>query len=173
MVIVTGGAAGIGGAISLGLAAEGAVPVVVDRDPLAADVEARLRERSPRTLFVRADLEDDAACAGAVAAALGAFGRIDGLVNNAGTNDGVGLGAGPAAFRASLERNLVHCYAMAHHCLPALKASRGAIVNIASKTALTGQGDTSGYTAAKGGLLSLTRESVSYTHLTLPTKRIV
>jgi L-fucose dehydrogenase len=158
VVIVTGGAAGIGGAISLGLATEGAIPVVVDRDPPGAAFEALLRERSPEVLAVRADLEDDGACAMAVAAALRAFGRIDGLVNNAGANDGVGLGAGPAAFRASLERNLVHCYAMAHHALPALKASRGAIVNIASKTALTGQGDTSGYTAAKGGLLSLTRE---------------
>ncbi len=158
VVVVTGGAPGIGGAISLGLAAEGAIPVVVDRDPLAAAFEARLRERAPGALAVRAELTDDAACAGAVTAALGAFGRVDGLVNNAGSNDGVGLGAGPAAFRASLERNLVHAYAMAHHALPALKASRGAIVNIASKTALTGQGDTSGYTAAKGGLLSLTRE---------------
>ena len=158
VVIVTGGAAGIGGAISLGLAAEGAIPVVVDRNPPSAEFEERLRGCSPDAMAVRADLEDDGACAEAVAAALRAFGRIDGLVNNAGSNDGVGLGAGPAAFRASLERNLVHCYAMAHHGLPALKASRGAIVNIASKTALTGQGDTSGYTAAKGGLLSLTRE---------------
>jgi L-fucose dehydrogenase len=86
------------------------------------------------------------------------FGRIDGLVNNAGVNDSVGLDAGRDAFISSLERNLVHYYVMAHHCVPHLKATRGAIVNVSSKTALTGQGNTSGYTASKGAQLSLTRE---------------
>ena len=47
---------------------------------------------------------------------------------------------------------------MAHYALPYLKAARGPIVNIASKTALTGQGNTSGYIASKGGILALTRE---------------
>jgi len=59
---------------------------------------------------------------------------------------------------ASLERNLTHYYVMAHGCLPWLRASRGAIVNISSKTAVTGQGHTSGYAAAKGAQLALTRE---------------
>jgi len=79
-------------------------------------------------------------------------------VNNAGINDNVGLDAGPEAFAASLDRNLIHYYTMAHYCVPPLKASGGAIVNISSKTALTGQGNTSGYCAAKGAQLSLTRE---------------
>ncbi|GGE15812.1 short-chain dehydrogenase/reductase [Aureimonas endophytica] len=158
VVIVTGGGAGIGGAVSLGLAREGAVPVVFGRSPLAPDFEARLRETAPQASFVQLDLADDAASARAVAATLERHGRIDGLVNNAGVNDGVGLEAGPEAFRASLERNLIHYYTLAHHCLPALKAARGAIVNVSSKTALTGQGNTSGYTAAKGAQLSLTRE---------------
>jgi L-fucose dehydrogenase len=86
------------------------------------------------------------------------FGRIDGLVNNAGTNDGVGLEAGPEAFRASLDQNLLHYYTLAHLCLEDLKASKGAIVNISSKTALTGQGTTSAYVAAKAAQLGLTRE---------------
>ncbi len=73
-------------------------------------------------------------------------------------NDRIGLEAGAVAFEGSLRRNLVHCYSMAHHCLLHLRASRGAIVNIASKTAVTGQGGTSGYAAAKAGLLGLTRE---------------
>ncbi|MFP3711929.1 SDR family NAD(P)-dependent oxidoreductase, partial [Paraburkholderia sp. SIMBA_009] len=77
-----------------------------------------------------------------VAQTVARFGRIDGLVNNAGVNDGVGLDAGRDAFVASLERNLIHYYAMAHHCVPHLKATRGAIVNISSKTAVTGQGNT-------------------------------
>ncbi|WJY20305.1 SDR family NAD(P)-dependent oxidoreductase [Fontisubflavum oceani] len=78
--------------------------------------------------------------------------------NNAGANDGVGLEAGPAAFRASLEQNLLHCYTLVHLLETDLRAARGAIVNITSKTALTGQGDTSAYVAAKAAQLGLTRE---------------
>ena len=58
----------------------------------------------------------------------------------------------------SLERNLIHYYTMAHYCISELKRSKGTILNLSSKTALTGQGNTSGYTAAKGAILSLTRE---------------
>lgn len=158
VIAVTGGAAGIGGAIAQGLASEGAIPVILDRNAPAPDFEAGIKQLVPEAQFIVAELTDDASCMAAARAATGLFGRLDGLVNNAGVNDGVGLDAGPAAFRASLERNLIHAYAMVHHCLPALRESAGAIVNIASKTALTGQGNTSGYTAAKGGLLALTRE---------------
>ncbi|WP_186038391.1 SDR family oxidoreductase [Burkholderia gladioli] len=158
VVLVTGGAAGIGGAITRALAAEGAIPVVLDRNAPDDAFASQLRDQQPRTRFLRTDLLDDAQCQAAVDAAIAEFGRIDGLVNNAGVNDGVGLGAGRAAFVASLERNLLHYYAMAHYCEPRLKASRGAIVNVSSKTALTGQGGTSGYCAAKGAVLSLTRE---------------
>lgn len=158
VIIVTGGGAGIGGAITLGLAGEGAIPVVFGRSPLDTDFERSLRRARAEALFVRVDLTDDQACEAAVAETHAAFGRIDGLVNNAGVNDSVGLEAGPAGFRASLERNLIHYYTIAHHCLPALRASKGAIVNVSSKTALTGQGNTSGYAAAKGAQLALTRE---------------
>ncbi|ALK30619.1 SDR family oxidoreductase [Burkholderia plantarii] len=158
VVLVTGGAAGIGAAITRALAAEHAIPVVLDRNAPDDAFAAELRALQPRTRFVRTDLLDDAQCEAAVAGALAEFGRIDALVNNAGVNDSVGLGAGRAAFVASLERNLIHYYAMAHYCEPHLKASRGAIVNVSSKTALTGQGGTSGYCAAKGAVLSLTRE---------------
>jgi len=54
--------------------------------------------------------------------------------------------------------NLLHYYNMAHYALPSLKAAKGAIVNIASKVAFTGQGGTSGYAASKGAILALTRE---------------
>lgn len=158
IVIVTGGAAGIGGAISLGLAREGAIPVILGRSPLKSDFENELKATGTRYEFIQIELSDDAACADAVKKTSDMFGRIDGLVNNAGINDGVGLDATPDEFRASLERNLIHYFTMAHHCVPWLKASKGAIVNVSSKTALTGQGDTSAYTAAKGAQLSLTRE---------------
>jgi len=158
VVIVTGGGSGIGAAIGLQLAREGAVPVIFDRQPLAPALHAELRGLSPRTSFQQLDLTDEAACRAAVDATVSAHGGIDGLVNNAGINDGVALSAGREAFVRSLEANLVHCYLLAHLCEAPLKARQGAIVNIASKTALTGQGGTSGYVAAKAGLLGLTRE---------------
>ncbi len=158
IVVVTGGAAGIGGAISEVLAEEGAVPAVIARREPDAAFMARITARSPHAGWVRADLSVDADCAAAVAEVRRRWGRIDGLVNNAGANDGVGLDQAPAVFRASLERNLIHYFAMAHHCLPDLKAAKGAIVNISSKTAVTGQGGTSAYVAAKAAQLGLTRE---------------
>ncbi|MDH3264735.1 MAG: SDR family oxidoreductase, partial [Paracoccaceae bacterium] len=106
----------------------------------------------------RAELSRDEDCRAAVAKARARWGRIDALVNNAGRNDGVGLEAGPEAFRASLDQNLVHYYTLAHLLLDDLKAARGAIVNISSKTAVTGQGATSAYVAAKAAQLGLTRE---------------
>ena len=158
IVIVTGGGAGIGGAISLQLAREGAVPVIFGRSALLPEFEAELRALCPRFAFHRLELADEAACTAAVARTIADFGGIDALVNNAGANDGVGLAAGRAAFLRSLDENLVHGYVMAHLCVEQLKARRGAIVNISSKTALTGQGGTSGYVAAKAAQLGLTRE---------------
>lgn len=158
VVIVTGGGAGIGGAISQVLAEEGAIPVIFARrapDPEFLNV---LRLSSPHADWVLADVSNDDQCSAGVAETLRRWGRIDGLVNNAGANDGVDLTAGPDAFRASLERNLIHYYTMAHLCLPHLKAAKGAIVNISSKTAVTGQGGTSAYVAAKAAELGLTRE---------------
>ena len=158
VVIVTGGGSGIGAAISRVLGEEGAIPVILARSPLDATLEAELRAAQAEMLVVHTELTDDAACADAVGQVLARLGRIDGLVNNAGANDGVGLEAGTAAFLRSVTNNLGHYYAMAHHCLPALRAATGAIVNISSKTALTGQGGTSGYVAAKAAQLGLTRE---------------
>jgi L-fucose dehydrogenase len=80
-------------------------------------------------------------------------------VNNAGVNDGVGLEKGNYEdFIASLHKNLVHYYLVVHYALPELKKSKGAIVNISSKTAETGQGGTSAYAASNGGRNALTRE---------------
>ena len=153
--IVTGGGSGIGAAISRGLAAEGAVPIILARRP---PPEELLDGIGPPGGWVEADLSRDADCRRAVAEARARWGRIDLLVNNAGANDGVGLDAGPEAFRASLEANLVHYYTLAHLLLEDLKAARGAIVNVSSKTAVTGQGGTSAYVAAKAAQLGLTRE---------------
>jgi NAD(P)-dependent dehydrogenase (short-subunit alcohol dehydrogenase family) len=160
VIIVTGGAKGIGAAIVRACAAEGAIPVIVNRAGDAHDrLAAELTASGTKTLLITADLVESGACEQAVRRTIEAFGRIDGLVNNAGVNDRVGLEAGsPDDYRASLRRNLLHYYDMAHFALPYLKQSRGAIVNIASKTAVTGQGGTSGYASSKGAQLALTRE---------------
>jgi L-fucose dehydrogenase len=158
VVIVTGGGSGIGAAISLALAQEGAIPVIFGRDPLPQLFERELNAVQPQSRFQRVELTQESECVEAIRRTVDEFGRLDGLVNNAGVNDHVGLEAGREAFLTSIDRNLVHAYVMAHHCLPHLRTGRGSIVNIASKTAVTGQGATSGYVAAKGGLLGLTRE---------------
>lgn len=158
VIIVTGGGSGIGAAISRLLAEEGAIPVIVSNAKPDEMWLASLRELQPKTEVLLADLCDEQNCQHAIEAVQQQFGRIDGLVNNAGVNDGVGLEAGRSAFVSSLEKNLIHYYQMTHFCQRALESSRGAIVNIASKTALSGQGGTSGYCAAKGAILSLTRE---------------
>ncbi len=155
VVIVTGGAAGIGGAISELLAAEGAVPVIFARRAPEASWLAAL---GPDAGWVQVELSDDDQCRAAVDEARKRFGEIYGLVNNAGVNDGVGIEAGPAAFRASLDRNLIHYYTLVHLLAEDLKSQAGAIVNISSKTAVTGQGNTSAYVAAKAAQLGLTRE---------------
>lgn len=155
VVIVTGGAAGIGGAISELLASEGAVPVIFARRAPEASWLAAL---GPDAGWVQVELSDDDQCRAAADEARKRFGEIYGLVNNAGVNDGVGIEAGPAAFRASLDRNLIHYYTLVHLLAEDLKAQAGAIVNISSKTAVTGQGNTSAYVAAKAAQLGLTRE---------------
>jgi L-fucose dehydrogenase len=160
IVIVTGGAKGIGEAVVRALATEGAVPVIVDRDVVAG---RRLREElaagGSRCELVVCDLSEPGTCRAAVDDAVRMVGRIDALVNNAGVNDGVGVENGTAEeFQISLRRSLVHYFEMTHFALPYLKQAQGAIVNISSKVALTGQGGTSGYAAAKGGILALTRE---------------
>lgn len=160
VVLITGGAKGIGAAIVSTLVAEGAVPVIVDRDSEAAEkLQERISQTGSRCHVICSDLTAPELCAAAVARTIDQFGRIDALVNNAGINDRVSLEAGgPDLYVQSLQRNLLHYYNMAHYALPHLKKSKGNIVNIASKTAVTGQGGTSGYASSKGAILALTRE---------------
>ena len=160
VVIVTGGAKGIGAAIVRACASEGAVPVIVDRDAGAgAQLQSELRSQSMACGLVTVELSTGEDCSRAVDQTLKSFGRLDALVNNAGRNDKVGLEHGsPQEYVASLQRNLLHYYNMAHYALPHMKQAGGAIVNIGSKTAVTGQGNTSGYASSKGAIMALTRE---------------
>lgn len=160
VIIVTGGAKGIGEAVTKSLSKEGAIPVIVGRSADAAkSLLQALTADGARGHNIVVDLEDPESCRQVVEETITTFGRIDGLVNNAGVNDGIGLENGnPEKFMASLQLNLSHYYNMAHYALPHLKISKGSIVNVSSKTALTGQGQTSAYAAAKGAQLALTRE---------------
>lgn len=160
VIIVTGGAKGIGEGIVRVLAAEGAIPVIIGRsredNQKLADELSSLGQQS---FQVVAELTQPEACKKAVDEVVEQFGRIDGVVNNAGVNDSVGLEKGSyEAFMESLHKNLVHYYLVVHHALPELIKSKGSIVNISSKTAETGQGNTSAYAAANGGRNALTRE---------------
>ncbi|HUK47646.1 MAG TPA: SDR family oxidoreductase [Terriglobales bacterium] len=156
VVLVTGGAKGIGEAIVRTVTGEGAIPVIVDRD---VDAGNRLHAQLPQSQLIVAELVAAESCYAAVQKTIEKHGRLDALVNNAGVNDKVGLEHGsPEQYIESLGRNLLHYYDMAHYALPHLKKSRGSIVNISSKTAITGQGGTSGYASAKGAILALTRE---------------
>lgn len=159
VVLVTGGSKGIGEGIVRSFLAEGAQVINVNRSgPEGESLESEYAARGHVCRFMPADLTDLHACEVVIERTLSQFGRLDVLVNNAGVNDGVGLDAGPAAFLASLQRNLLHYYALAHHARRALCESRGCIINIGSKVSVTGQGGTSGYAAAKGAINSLTRE---------------
>ncbi|MDJ0766928.1 MAG: SDR family oxidoreductase [Myxococcota bacterium] len=159
-VVITGGAKGIGEAIVRLLAKEEAIPVVVDRDSHATDkLCEELVTAGYRCETAVADLSEDGACEKVVATIKKVSPHVDALVNNAGVNDRVGIDdADTEMFLGSLRKNLLHYYGMVHHLLPDLKKTSGPIVNIASRVALTGQGHTSGYAAAKGAILALTRE---------------
>ena len=157
IIIVSGGAKGIGEGIVKVLAAEGAIPVIIGRNE--EDNLKTIQAVNGKAAQIVAELTQPADCERSIHDVIRQFGRIDGLVNNAGVNDGVGLEKGDyERFMASLHRNLVHYYLLAHYSLPELKRSKGAIVNIGSKTAETGQGNTSAYAAANGGRNALTRE---------------
>lgn len=160
IIIVSGGAKGIGEGIVKSLAGEGAVPVIIGRNEKDnLDTVHAVEAMGGKAFQIPAELTKPEECERAVMQVITRFSRIDGVVNNAGVNDGVGLEKGNYEdFIASLHKNLVHYYLLVHHALPELKRSKGSIVNITSKTAETGQGNTSAYAAANGGRNALTRE---------------
>jgi L-fucose dehydrogenase len=156
--LVSGGGRGIGEAIVRTLLDEGSRVAIVDYRPELQE-KFRLEINSAKLIFLHKDLTQWENCRDAVAETTKLWNRMDGLVNNAGINDGIGLENGtPESFESSLRKNMHHYYHLAHFSFPWLRQSQGTIVNIASKTGVTGQGGTSGYVAAKGAILALTRE---------------
>ncbi len=161
-VVVVTGAAGVKGSIGetiiQALADEGAVPVIVDRNDRGKGYVKELVTRGIDSIFVKTDLSKPDEIESAAKTIGEKYGRIDALINNVGVNDGAGLDASMEDFMYSLQLNLVSFFAMTKYCLPYIKKVKGNILNIGSKVGLTGQGGTSGYAAAKGGVLGLTRE---------------
>ena len=160
VVIVTGGAQGIGEATVRLFAAEGARVVIADLleekgEALAADIDPG----SGQAVFSRLDVSDEANWAAVVADTVARFGRVDVLVNNAGMmqfSPVEGLDAGEA--HTSLSVNLLGPMLGAKHVVPAMKeAGKGVIVNISSMAGLLGLSGFSTYTASKWGLRGLTK----------------
>jgi L-fucose dehydrogenase len=160
VIVVTGGAKGIGAGIADVLANENAIVAVVGRNKEDNNLQVnKIISNGGNAFSVKAELNDPSQSKFAIEKVIKKYGCINGLVNNAGVNDGINLENGSyESFMASIHKNLVHYYMMAHYALPYLKESKGSIVNIGSKVAETGQGGTSAYAAANGGRNALTRE---------------
>jgi L-fucose dehydrogenase len=161
-IVVVSGSAGkegsIGETIINRLADEGAIPVLVDRNSRGFGYAEALQKKGIDSLFVQTDVTNPDEMRNAVNKIAEKYGRIDVVINNVGVNDGAGLDATYEEFMDSLKLNVVSYFLLVKFALPYLKESKGNILNIGSKVALTGQGGTSGYAAAKGGVLGLTRE---------------
>jgi L-fucose dehydrogenase len=159
VIIVTGGSKGIGEGITRAIVEEDGIPIIATKSEEAThNLIKEFADKGKKAGHIIGDLKEVDFCKRVVEYAIKEYGSIYGVVNNAGVNDGAGLEAGPQAFKNSLELNLYHYYNLVHFALPHLKESRGSIINISSKVALTGQGGTSGYAASKGAQLALTRE---------------
>ncbi|MGP4046552.1 SDR family NAD(P)-dependent oxidoreductase [Streptomyces sp. 2A115] len=160
-VIVTGAAAGIGRATALRFAAEGANVVVADLNAEAAKgVVSEIEAGGGTAIAVTGDLSDPAVVDEVVAGALGVFGGVDVLVNNAGIMDDMSAVADvtDAVWERVLRVNLTAPFLMARAALPhMLAAGSGVIVNTASEAALRGSAAGAAYTASKHGVLGLTR----------------
>jgi 3-oxoacyl-[acyl-carrier protein] reductase len=159
--VVTGGSRGIGRAIGLRLAAQGADVAFSYRGNAAAAEEtaAAIRALGRQALAYQGDVSDPEAADGLVKAALEAFGKVDILVNNAGiTRDDLIMRMSLEAWRSVLETNLFGAfYAIKAVTRPMLKAKGGRIINITSVSGQAGQTGQANYSAAKAGLIGLTK----------------
>ncbi len=154
-VVITGGAKGIGAAIVKSFAKEGAVPIILGRNPQEAETLISEIGTGHSYHIELTNLNEVQITSNKISADIG---PIDVLINNAGINDGASIEDGPSTFVQSLEKNLIHPFALLHHFLNDLKSTKGNVINVGSKVAVTGQGGTSGYAASKGGINALTRE---------------
>lgn len=162
VAVVTGAGTGVGAATALALARRG-WDVLVNYSRSEADArasESACREAGADTLLLRGDVSQDADCRALAAAAIDRWGHIDALVNNA----GISLFGAEAEWDAldaqSWQRimgvNAMGMFQMVRACLPQLKASRGAIVNVSSVAGSLGIGSSIPYIASKGAINAMT-----------------
>jgi len=149
VVIVSGGASGIGAAVVGVLASEGAIPFILDS--ILPPAELLARTGAPAQIV---DFADSTACTAAVQRVASRFGRIDALVN--GAHSVPEAGETEPVF-ASVTRNLAHCHLMTQACLSHLRRTRGSIVSIASQAGLE-LDDSASHVAVKAGIVGLTQE---------------
>ena len=164
VAIVTGGNGGIGLGMARGLARAGARVVIAARNEAKSKSAVQeLEALGPGARAVATDVTDEAAVRRMVQATLDAFGRLDVLVNNAGTNirkppHEVSL----AEWRHVLDTNLTSAYLCSHAAYPAMKtAGGGKIINIGSMMSIFGAGFAPAYAASKGGIVQFTRACAS------------
>jgi 3-oxoacyl-[acyl-carrier protein] reductase len=159
--LVTGGSRGIGRAIALRLATQGADVAFTYRGnaEAAAATVAAIEVLGRRGVAIQGDARDPDAAAAVVKAVLEAFGTVDILVNNAGiTRDDLIMRMTEDAWRDVLETNLFGAFWMVKAVTrPMLKARRGRIINIASVSGQAGQEGQANYSSAKAGLIGLTK----------------
>ena len=158
VVAVTGAAGGIGQALCRYFAAQGSAVAAIDKDPAVARLAAELEADDGETAHAVADVGDFEAVAGAFASLAARLGPVDILVNNAGFSEHPTFATtDPAAWRHDVDGNLNGAYYCAHAVLPGMKArGKGSIIAIGSVNGSAALGDPA-YSAAKAGMISLTR----------------
>src|SRR5581483_5584488 len=160
--VVTGSSSGVGAATARALASRGAGVVInfSKQSAPAEDVAQACTAAGGDAVVVRGDVADDGDCRRLASAALQRWGRIDGLVNNAGTTKFAAMGDLDALSADDFQRiyavNLVGAYQMVRACTPGLRAARGAVVNVSSIAGSMGIGSSHAYAASKGALNALT-----------------
>ncbi len=161
VALVTGAARGIGKAIALKLASQGAVVIVnyAGSKEKAEAVVAQIREASGEAVAMQCDVSDYSACEALSKAVLEQFGRLDILVNNAGiTRDGLLMRMSEADYDAVLDTNLKGAFNMIRHFSRSfLKQRSGRIINISSVSGVMGNAGQANYSASKAGLIGLTK----------------
>lgn len=163
VIVVTGGAKGIGAGMVESFSKEGAIVYIVNRPGNeGAVLEKRLRSAGADVTFLPAELNDPDESKRVVSQVLHERGELYCIMNNAGYNDEKNLDTPPVEFMQSVSNNLIHYYAMVHYAKEALIDSKGSVVNTGSHVSITGQGGTSAYVAAKGAICGLTREWAAY-----------
>jgi NAD(P)-dependent dehydrogenase (short-subunit alcohol dehydrogenase family) len=159
VALVTGGGQGIGKCIAAQLLAEGMAVVLAEKDRVAGEEAAAELGAQGRVVFQETDVADEAAVRRAVTATLERFGRLDALINNAALAYPFGcpVDALPLdEWNRVLGSNLTGTFLCCKLAVPALRATGGAIVNIASTRALQSEANSEAYAASKGGIVALT-----------------